>query len=64
MRYDTKRVQESKKKSLRKKKRLLRLVLRAEYDFLGGEIGKKFSRMRESNLQSKYPITLAKFEEQ
>lgn len=51
MRYDNKRVQES-EKCLRKRKKLLRWVLRDEYNILGGGIGKNISRMRESNLQT------------
>ena len=54
------RVKESEKKALRGKD-FFRWVLKASYECLGREMGKGFSRMRESYAQSKDPVALATF---
>lgn len=60
MRYDSKGVHY---KKFKKEERTSQVGLERWYDFLGSEVGKGFSRTRESNLQSKDPIALAQFEE-
>lgn len=59
-RCDSKGVQESEKKSLRTRKGVFRWVLRDENNFLGKEVGKGSSTMKESYLQIKDPLAPAK----